>query len=319
MMSVTNKSSLHVFPYDGIFRTRTFAESVRITDHLGGFDEQMHCKVLDHIDKHSQGTVQVITDYRFSQGRLDRYPNLCFEWHPTWVNACFQNYRSHPDLWHENFLCSFNGTPHVGRKLLVAALHRLGWFDSGYSSKNFTFDEDRLDGHLQDYLDQDQHRLYRKFFIGPESQDFFSKRSGFGHVQFDHANNIFNLDQKITHSFVNLVSESMPTSNYPFVTEKFCYSVVTHGLFVAFAQPGWHQHLETHYGFKPFNRIFDYRFDAITNPVLRCVELLSMLAKFSRLGTADWHDLHDMERDTLEYNYDHYFSGRYLEHRCSQE
>ena len=260
-----------------------------------------------------------MTDYRFANERLDQYPNLCFKWQPTWVNDCFRNYHSHPDLRHENFLCSFNGTGHVGRQLLVALLHKMGWFDTVYCSKNFVFTEDNIDGHLQNYLDPAQHRLYRKFFIGNGSLDFFTKRTGFGHVQFDHANNIFNLEHKLTGSFVNLVSESMPTSNYPFVTEKFCYSVITHGLFVAFAQPGWHQHLETHYGFKPFKRIFDYRFDAITNPVLRCVELISMLAKFSHLGTADWHDLHAMERDTLEYNYDHYFSGAYLEHGCRLE
>jgi hypothetical protein len=299
------------FPWDGIFLIDTFRDPLRLTDHIGGFDQDMKCKVLEHINAHCYDGLQVVTDYRFSQGKLDRYPNLRFSWYPTWVNDCFKKYHVHPDLRYENFLCSFNGSPHVSRKLLVAVLKRFNWFDPIYSSKNFIFTEDKLDGHLKDWLDNDQHRLYRKFFIGEDSEDFFSKRTGFGHVQFDHAKNIYNLEQKITNSFVNLVSESMATSSYPFVTEKFCYSVITRGLFLAFAQPGWHQHLETFYGFRKYDKIFDYRFDLIQNPIYRLLELMGMLSRFSNLSRADWHDLHSIEQETIEHNYDHYFSGAY--------
>ena len=105
----------------------------------------------------------------------------------------------------------------------------------------------------------------------------------------------------------------MATSYYPFVTEKFLYSVATRGLFLSYAQPGWHEHLEKYYGFKRYTKLFDYRFDTIENPIERLVELMSMISKFSVLSLDDWRDLYLLEQDTIEYNYDHYFSRRYLD------
>ena len=58
--------------------------------------------------------------------------------------------------------------------------------------------------------------------------------------------------------------------------------------------------------------MFDYRFDAIQNPVERLVELMTMISKFSVLSSDDWKDLYLLEQDTIEYNYDHYFSKDYL-------
>ena len=96
------------------------------------------------------------------------------------------------------------------------------------------------------------------------------------------------------------------------MTEKFLYSIVTRGLFLAYAQPEWHQHLEKYYGFKKYTQLFDYRFDSIQNPVERLTELMTMISKFSLLTPHEWHDLYLLEQDTIEYNYDHYFSGDYL-------
>jgi hypothetical protein len=131
-------------------------------------------------------------------------------------------------------------------------------------------------------------------------------------VQFEHDKNIYNLENKLTQSFLHIVSETMPTSYYPFVTEKFLYSIVTRGLFLAYAQPEWHAHIAKYYGFKLYTRLFDYRFDGITNPVERLVELMTMIGKFSKLTPHEWHDLYLLESDSIEYNYDHYFSKDYL-------
>ena len=88
--------------------------------------------------------------------------------------------------------------------------------------------------------------------------------------------------------------------------------MVTRGLFVAYAQPGWHEHLERYYGFRKYDKIFDYGFDEIQNPVERLVDLMSMISKFSVLSRDDWRDLYEMEIDTIEYNHDHYFSKKYI-------
>jgi hypothetical protein len=169
------------------------------------------------------------------------------------------------------------------------------------------FTADQLDGHLMDYTHNQSQQFYRKFFITDNCQDFFNTVCSFGHVRFDHGFNIYNLEKQLTQSFLHVASETMATSYYPFVSEKFLYSVVTRGLFLSYAQPGWHDHLEKYYGFRLYHKLFDYRFDAIQNPVKRLVELMSMISKFSVLSPNDWKDLYSLEQDSIEYNHNHYF------------
>jgi hypothetical protein len=38
-----------------------------------------------------------------------------------------------------------------------------------------------------------------------------------------------------------------------------------------------------------------------------------MIYKFILLSNDEWYDLYLMEQETIEYNYDHYFSGRFLQ------
>ena len=282
-----------------------------LNDHAGGFTDTLTNSLLDSIPLTS---AEVITEY-VADDFCQRYPNLKFNINLDIKKRIFEtltHYNIHQELTFQNFVCSFNGSPHVSRKILVAALHRRNWFNRQTCSKNFVFDTDTIDGHLLDYLDGDQHTIYRYFFIDNNSTQFFQETNSFGHLQYDHANNIYNLESKLTESFLHIVSETMATSYYPFVTEKFLYSVVTRGLFLAYAQPGWHTHLEKYFGFKRYTKLFDYHFDTIQNPIKRLVELMSMISKFSVLSKDDWQDLYEIEKDAIEYNYDHYFSGDYL-------
>lgn len=295
-------------------------------DHLGGFDSLLENEILRGLDDFAASTGRHFTikvDQPYSQELRDRYPRLNLQFDmATFQLRSFWNhlssYRTHPEIEYKNFVCSFNGSPHVSRKFLVSALHRWGWFDPETSSKNFRFSTEQIDGHLFDYLDDEQSRYYRPFFIASDSADFFDKVYSFGHVQYDHGTNVYNLERQLTQSFLHLVSETLATSFYPFVTEKFLYSVVTRGLYLAYGQPGWHSCLEQAYGFKKYAKIFDYRFDNIQNPVERLIELMSMISKFSILSPDDWRNLYDMELETIEYNHDHYFSKRYLDclQRC---
>lgn len=292
---------------------------VYLGDHLGGFDHHYHNPVLARLDQYCHEQQRKIKIYHHTVitelvQRL--YPSLEFAWAFDSVSSMafnsFLDYRCHPELHYKKFICSFNGSDHVSRKLLVASLQRWHWFDPDTCSKNFTFTTDKLDGHLADYVNADQHHLYRTFFISPQSEEFFDQIYSFGHVRHAHDKNIHNLDHRVTQSFLQIVSESMATSHCPFVTEKFLYSVVTRGLFVAYAQPGWHHHLDKVLGFRRYDRLFDYQFDHITNPVERLLAMLCMISKFSILSPKDWHDLYEIEKDTIEHNYHHYFSGEYL-------
>lgn len=291
--------------------TQTSPGYYRLNDHGSGFTEKL---TNQHIDSLPLVETTVQTEYIVSDKIRQAYPHVNFVFDYEYKKHLFEwfdAYRMHPELTFKNFLCSFNGSQHVGRKLLTAALKKFNWFDPTYCSKNFPYSTVELDGHITDYVG-DQNSFYRKFFISDDSETFFQSVSGFGHVRFSHWKNIYNLEDKVTQSFLHLISETSATSYYPFVTEKFLYSIVTRGLFLAYAPVGWHQHLEECFGFKPYTKLFDYRFDSIQNPVERLIALLSMISKFSILSTDDWRDLYLLEQDTIEYNYNHYFSQDYL-------
>lgn len=289
---------------------------VSIRDHIGGFFQDYTNLVLDRIklQNNEKSVITVDTEFIVDKNIQDNYPEFIFRYnvlgHSRLLNS-LQDYKMHPDLAFENFLCSFNGSPHVSRKLLVAALDKFGYFTQEYSSKNFLYTEDELDGHLSDLVG-DQCRYYRKFFIKPNDHDFQNTIYNLNYQRYDHQDNIYRLQHSLTKSFLHLVSETVATSYYPNLTEKCFYSVVTRGLFLAYAQPGWHNHLEKYYGFKRYTKLFNYRFDTIQNPVERLVELMSMISKFSMLSKDEWKDLYLLEQDTIEYNYNHYFSQSYL-------
>ena len=282
-------------------------------DHIEGFNEEYKNQTFEYLtDKYEN--VVLRSEYIFDSRIAQKYPSMKFifdiKTHIKHLGK-LKDYNVHPDLKFKNFLCSFNGSDHVSRQLLTAILNNQGYFDSDYCSKNFTYSDDKVTSQLDNLnLTDLQVRLYRKFFSN--STLFNDSVYSFGHVRYDHATNIYNLEYKLTDSFLNLVSETMATSYYPFFTEKFLYSVVTRGLFVVYAHPFWHSHLEKYYGFKKYDKIFDYSFDRIENPVKRLVALIEMISKFKSLSTDDWCDLYHMELDTIEYNYDHYFSGKYL-------
>ena len=310
---------IYNYPYKEIldWQNQPLPDTITIKDHLGGFNQDGTNYILDHLNaiaakqnKKLSLVYHIILDYTVKKN----YPNLDIIFDADFQNKAnlmeLHNYNIHPEIDFKNFLCSFNGSPHVSRKLLASIIKKFKWFDPEYCSKNFSFNSDIVDGHLSDYLSNIEHRIYKKFFDNDD--EFCQTKYSFGHIRFNHRNNIYNLESKLTESFLHIVSETMATSYYPFVTEKFLYSVVTRGLFLSYAQPAWHSHIEKYYGFKLYTNLFDYRFDSIQNPVERLVELMSMISKFDKLTPAEWYDLYLLEQDTIEYNYNHYFSGEYL-------
>jgi hypothetical protein len=289
-------------------------EDIDLTDHLGGFDENLKNPILDML-VNKQCPNKINLQYCIDPILKNQYKtidiNFSSRLHNSIIFRHHNKYNKHPDINYKNFICSFNGTAHISRKLLVSILKRFNWFSSTYSSKNFSYSTNIIDGHISDFV-RDNELFYRKFFISNTSEEFFQTKYSFGHKRFDHGNNIYTLENKLTESFIHIVSETIATSYYPYVTEKFLYSIVTRGLFLAYAHPGWHSHLEKYYGFKRYTKLFNYHFDTIQNPIERLVELMTMLSKFSYLTPAEWQDLYHIEQDTIEYNYDHYFSGNYL-------
>lgn len=308
-------------PYTEISAQADLPNRFVLGDHLNGFSKDLTNSVFDHLElRATQQNTQftVLVDQHYPKKIHKKYPNLHIKFDMNIFKQksaleSLRGYTLHPDINFCNFLCSFNGGAHVSRKLLVAALNQFGMFDKNYCSKNFSFSIDELDGHIQELTTiNNRQRFFRKFLVTDQSQDFFQTVYSFGHDRFEHARNVYSLESIITKSFVHVVSETMATSYYPFVTEKFLYSVVTRGLFLAYAQPGWHRHLEKYYGFRLYTNLFNYQFDEIACPIERLIELMSMISKFSTLSMDDLKNLYELEVATIEYNRAHYFSGDYL-------
>jgi hypothetical protein len=303
------------FEYDLLRTTKLpLSEDIFLIDHLNGFSFDLKNSILDLlVERKCSNTIylQYIVDSQLKE----KYKSINVKFSSNLQNTInfsnHINYKIHPEINYKNFICSFNGSPHVSRKLLVSILNKFGYFDTNYCSKNFSYSVDMIEGHISECVGN-QDNFYNKFFIATNSDDFFQNKFSFGHVRYNHSQNIHNLENKITQSFLHIVSETMATSYVPFVTEKFLYSIVTRGLFLAYAQPGWHAHVEKYYGFKRYTKLFNYHFDTIQNPIERLVELITMIGKFSHLTSTEWRDLYLLEQDTIEYNYDHYFSKNYL-------
>ena len=287
-----------------------------LVDHLNGFDPDKKNKLLDQINTlvaQNQREITIHVSYFFDDQIKKYYPYLNFKYcfdNERRIFSQFNNYSVHPDIKFKNFVCSFNKAAHVSRKLLVSIMQKFGYFNKDYCSKHFSYSENSVAGHIRDYTGTKE-RIYNKFFISNDSEEFFQSTLA-SEYEYQHDLNIKYLENKITESFIHIVSETMATSSYPYITDKFFYSIVTRGLFLAYAQPGWHSYLENNFGFQKYNKIFDYKFDSIENPVERLVELMCMISKFKFLSADDWHDLYRIESPTIEYNYDHYFSGQYL-------
>ena len=301
-------------------------DTVLLEDHLAGFDCNHSNQILTILNEKVYKRTEIKYGQILEDSIKNKYSNLNIGFEFTTQNVFLWQplgtYTQHPKVHYKNFICSFNGSAHVSRQLLVSILEKFKYYDPGYCSKNFSYSTDTIDGHIINYM-PDQDTLYRKFFVSADSEYFFQSINSFGniryahddsvrHIQYAHDTNIYNLENKLTESFLHIVSETMATSYVPFVTEKFLYSIVTRGLFLSYAQPGWHAHIEKYYGFKLYTKLFDYRFDSIQNPIERLVELITMISKFSKLSYADLYDIYLMELDTINYNYDHYFSGDYI-------
>lgn len=286
---------------------------VWLEDHIGGVDKNFDNDILISLNNHGK-PITAYWHQLVPHSVQTHYSNITFRYNAVDQRSAifqwFTHYRQHPELDFQNFICAFNGSDHVNRNLLIGMLHKQGWYDPNYCSKNVSITCDVLDGHIT-ALAGSRDRFYRKFFVDDNANDFYRSVNNLSYTRFDHVNNIYNLENILTKSFVHVVSETCGISYMPYITEKFMYSIVTRGLFVAWAQPGWHNMIVNLFGFKLYDQIFDYSFDSIQNPIERYTALTSMLAKFKNLSRDDWQDLYNIEQPTIEYNYNHYFDQGY--------
>ena len=292
------------------------SDALWISDWLQGFDANLESTALtaavdfarcNNIDR-------IYTAFVFDERIRNRYPDIEFRYDQTLYNGYgwenMQCINTHPILNFENFLCSFNGSEEIGKQLLVSILAKNGWFNSSTCTKNFAFTNEKIDGHIQRLSANPD--LDLKFFCDCDLEDFFASIISVNYDKPDHVSNYFHLAPMLTKSFVNIVADTDATGYYPLLTEKFLHSLVSRGLFLSFAPPHWHRNFDIMFGFKNYDKIFNYEFDIVHNPVERLVKIIGMLSLYSKLKKQDWHDLYLLNHDAIEHNYDHYFSNSHL-------
>lgn len=290
-----------------------------LVDHINGFDIELNNSLLNEINQTAQSTEKKVIVHHnqiLCNKIKKKYTNIDIKFdlnkHEKILMSNFDNFEfSNRQRKISNFLCCFNGSNHVSRQFLISILNKTKMWNDQYCTKNFLYSWKTLDGNIKKYLNEEE-RFYNKFFLD-YSSDIDKKIINI--LNYEHCKNLDNLyalESRLLQSFLNLVSETLATSYYPSISEKFLNSVVTKTIFITYGQPNWHQHLEKYYGFGLYNKIFDYSFDKIQNPIVRVVKLVEMISKFQNLSIHDWHDLYLLEKDTIEYNYNHYYSKGYL-------
>jgi hypothetical protein len=312
---------IHITPfgkYNTNLKNINDSDPITVIDHLDGFSIDAKSSVLAEINLQTNECRTVHCEYIPNTEIKNNYSKLEIKFD---INTWFQENNIsgiQPKLDHNKnitkFLCSFNNSGHIGRILLTSALNSYGYFDPETCSKNFVYRPDKILSSLHEEVRQ-QDQCYKMFFFQNNVEEFSSAKFIFGMPPGrDHGQNQEFLSPRIDKSFLHLVSETMATSYYPFVTEKFFYSVAAGNLFLAYAQPDWHDHVTHWFGFRQYNKIFDYYFDSIKNPVMRLITLMDMISKFSKLSLCEWNELYKIEQETIDYNYEHFASGRYLVH-----
>lgn len=309
---------------------RMFIREVQVTkrgteilllDHINGFDQDFRNDLLQDLDQEANAAGQkyLVRHNQILDARIkSHYPNLDLRFDLDWCEEVmfrqFDDFRcSNTPKQFQNFLCCFMAAEHLSRQFLSAILCQQGLWADHTCTKNFCYSWDTLDGNLARFLDQRQHRVYRKFFVDPGS-DINQRRIN---QNYQHCANISNLRflEPIYHtSWINIVANEMGTSYQPIVSEKFLSAIATKSLWLAYGQLGFHEHVEHNYGFRLHRDLFDYDFDSIGNPVLRLVAMIDMISKFRHLSALDWHDLYLLEQETIDHNLDHLQSKAYLAH-----
>ena len=116
-------------------------ENIDLIDHLGGFDATLRNLILDVLVARKFPNA-IYLQYCVDQILKNQYKTIDIKFstrlQDTINLAHFKAYNIHPDINYKNFICSFNGTSHVGRKLLVSILQKFKYFDPMYCSKNFS-------------------------------------------------------------------------------------------------------------------------------------------------------------------------------------
>jgi hypothetical protein len=181
-------------------------------------------------------------------------------------------------------LISYNNQSHPHRCELIDLLYKNGLFEKNLISwhhSNFT-------------------NLYNKAknspYNSPYDFKYWTPKKMLLDDNYEHTKNQSYLSSSYFQSFAQLVSEA--TENAIFLTEKTAYPLFLKKPFLVATAPGFHSFLQS-LGFKLYDEIFNYDFDAIIDRTERYERLLE---NFSKLKNLNLTELYEIVKNKLEYN-----------------
>lgn len=215
-----------------------------------------------------------------------RYKNVTVHYWPTYWMTCF-GYSTDSQVSKEpidKLFCLLNGNAHCYRCLTMDLLCRDNLLDKGYISwydfncpKGYTF----------------KHWTPTKLTID----------------EFNNSRNLFTVPPEYSRAFVNIVSESNMIPY--FLTEKTTKPLFLKKPFLVISKEGFHTKFLVELGFKLYDEIFDYSFDAITDQDSRVEAVVQEIKRFENYSIAQLQELTAQIGHKLEFNQKHLTSLMY--------
>jgi len=207
-------------------------------------------------------------------------------------------------------VCSFNGSHNITRTASCVGLLNIGLWNPEVCTKNFVathndlkqFDNTFVKA-ITNTLDAQQ---LKNFLLSTNST----------YTPFDFLSNIKKLNPLMQKAFINFVSESEAEADLPNVTEKVFLGIVSKTITVVVGQKYWNKVFFELYGFKKYN-CFDYSFDCENKFELRLSNVLDQLKFFATLSTEEQQEIHNNNKEIINYNYEHFISGNWKKY-CQQ-
>ena len=114
-------------------------------------------------------------------------------------------------------------------------------------------------------------------------------------------------------SFVHVVTETCFWDTKKHLTEKIFKPIVLKQPFLLLGCTNNLSYLKN-YGFKTFNRWWDESYDSCNDPIQRIKMVVNILEDLNKLSNSELEDLLKEMEDTLEYNYNLFFSKQFIDH-----
>ena len=249
-------------------------------------------------------------------------PNV--QWKYVWKNSAINEFNKtvhHKDFLKqiatdknvEHTISTFNGSFHWSRLLFTLSV-----FNSGLWNDNFCTKSQHLVTNIK-YLKSWQDKGLDKLVTNITKKDlqkFIQSHNGIDYTKENALNYVHNFKIQspiMNRTLVNVVCETAAEFDLPFITEKVFFSVVNKTIALTLGQQHWYKVFNQCYGFENFD-CFDYSFDNEKDMITRIEMVVNQLLEISSLTKQEQTKIHQRNKDVLEYNYEHFLSGRWMQH-----